>query len=35
MDSIWFEQKKTKQKQIDNIDNNKNVDKFAFVAPLT
>jgi hypothetical protein len=24
-----------KQKQIDNIDDNKNVDKFGFVASLT
>ena len=26
---------KKKQKQIDNIDDNKNVDKFGFVAFLT
>ena len=26
---------KQKQKQIDNIDDNKNVDKFGFVASLT
>ena len=27
--------KKNKTKQIDNIDDNKNVDKFGFVASLT
>jgi hypothetical protein len=32
MDNIWFAKKK---KQIDNIDDNKNVDKFGFVASLT
>jgi hypothetical protein len=26
---------KKKQKQIDNIDDNKNVDKFGFIASLT
>jgi len=33
MDSIQFAKKK--KKQIDNIDDNKNVDKFGFVASLT
>jgi hypothetical protein len=32
---IVYNLQKKKQKQIDNIDDNKNIDKFGFVASLT